>query len=476
MHERMRELAKAKFFIGYWSVISLFAGYVPLNGQSTEDRTSFRKLDNGLAVVLIRKDDAPNITAICGFKAGGVDDPPGFSGAAHLVEHLMKRAMSDALPTGAFYRELSREYSKGSGMDPQKIKDLETKIESFEEQIKGMELIAATTYDFVYYQGTFSSGQLELFCRMGSELLKEKHLEGVVMERETLLAERKSTLDLSTGEQIQVLTFGARPYGRSVAGNPDDIRAITPAAASDFKKKHYIPNNCVLVFVGDLNPEALFPLIESNFGNIPRGEEPSPAITSDPPARYERRLVLERDTKPEVLINFIKPAFPHKDDLAARVLGAVLAHGDGARLNTDLIKTRRIADTVTVSYGGGSPGERFENAFWISAVPSAGHPPEKVETALLEHLERLREEPVNDDELEKAKGEITNELDIETQPALQMAMTALRYQLIHGDWKLGLMTREFCKGVSADDIREFARKYFRLENRTTIVFTKKGLE
>lgn len=424
--------------------------------------------------MLIRRHDAPTITAVCGFKAGGVDDPPGFSGTAHLVEHLMGRRMLDPFQMKKLYGELSSEYSKGGGMDPQKIKDLETKIAALEKQIKEVKVGAITTFDFVYYYGTLSSSQLELFCRMGSELLKEPLPEGVMEERENLLAERKREWDVSAGnfgEQIQALTFGDRPYGRSVAGKPNEILAITPAVALDFKKKHYIPNNCALVFVGDLNPKALFPLIEKYSGNIPRGEEPALTKTSDPPARHERRLVLEVETKPEILINFIKPAFPHKDDLVSRVLGIVLTKGDRSRLNLDLIKTRKIADEVAVGCG---PGERYENAYGFSVVPNGGHPPEEVETALLRHLEKLKTDPVNEDELQKAKDEITNDLDVETQSALQVAMAAMRYQLIHGDWKLGLRTKEFCKGIIPNDIREFARKYFTPENRTTIIFMKKG--
>ena len=472
----MGNLVKARFliFLSYWFVTSQLVGNVPLNGQSIEDRTSFRKLDNGLAVVLIRRDDAPSITATCGFKAGGVDDPPGFSGTAHLVEHLMYRAMQDPFQKGTLYGELSREYSKGGGMDPHIIKDLETKIAALEKQIKGVELRAVTTFDFVYYYGTFSSSQSELFCRMGSELLKGRLPEGVMGERETLLAERKRVFDVSTGnfsEQIQALTFGDRPYGRSMAGQPNEVLAITPAVAMDFVKKHYIPNNCALVFVGDLTPKELFPLIEKYFGNIPRGGAPALAKTSGPSARLERRLVLEVETKPEILINFIKPAFPHRDDLVSRVLGIVLTKGDRSRLNLDLIKTKKIADEVAVSWG---PGERFENAYGFSVVPNAGHPPEEAETALLKQLERLKTNPIDEDELQKAKDEIANDLDIDTQSTLQVAMTALRYQLIHGDWKMGLRTREFCKDVTPNDIREFAHKYFTPENRTTIIFIKKG--
>jgi len=460
--------------MSYQFVAFHLVGNVPLNGQSFEDLTSFRKLDNGLAVVLISRHDVPTITAICGFKAGGVDDPPGFSGTAHLVEHLMYRAMLDPFQMKALYEELSREYSKGGEMDPQKTKDLETKIAVLEEQIKGLELRAVTTFDFVYYYGTFSSSKLELFCRRGLELLEGRLPEGVMEERENLLAERKREWDVSAGnfgEQIQALTFGDRPYGRPVAGRPNEILAITPAVALDFKKKHYVPNNCVLVFVGDLDQKALFPLIEKYFGNIPRGVEPAPAKTSDPPARCERRLVLEVETRSEILVNFIKPAFPHKDDLVSRVLGIVLTKGDRARLHMDLVKTRKIADEVAVYWG---PGERYENAYGLSLVPNAGHPSDEGETALLGYLERLKTYPVDEDELQKAKDEIANDLDVEIQPVLQVALAAMRYQLIHGDWKMGLRTREFCKGVTPNDIREFARKYFIPENRTTIVFMKKG--
>ena len=472
----MGNLAKARFLIivSSWFFTSLLCGNVPLSGQSIEDQTSFKKLDNGLAVLLIRRDDAPKITATYGFKAGGVDDPAGFSGTAHLVEHLMHRAMQDPFQAGTLYEELSREYSKGSGADQKKIRDLETKIASFEKQIKEVELFAVTTFDFVHYYGTFSSSQLELFCRMGSELLKGRLPEGVIQERETLMAERKRVFNVSAenfNEQIQALTFGDLPYGRSIAGKPNEILAITPAVALEFLQKHYVPNNCVLVFVGDLDPNALFPLIEKYFGDIPRGEEPPLIRTSNPPPRHERRLVLEVETKPAILINVIKPAFPHKDDLISRVLGILLTKGDRSRLNLDLIKARRIANEVALGWG---PGERFDNSYGFSAIPSAGRSPEEVERALLKQLERLKTDPIDEDELQNAKDEITNDLDVEKQSALQVALTALRYQLIHGDWRLGLRTREFCKGVTTEDIREFARKYFTPENRSTIIFRKKG--
>ena len=283
-------------------------------------------------------------------------------------------------------------------------------------------------------------------------------------ERETLLSERKLVIDVSTenfSEQIQALTFGNHPYGRSIAGRPDEILAITPAVAMDFMTKHYNSNNCVLVFVGDIDPQVLFPIIERYFGNTPRGEEPPLMKTSDYPAGHEKRLVLEVETKTEILISFNKPAFPHRDDLASRVLGIVLAKGE----------SRKIDGEVAVNCG---PGERFENAYGFSVVPDAGHPPEEVEAALLNQLERFKTNPVSEDELQKAKDGITNDLDVETQSAVQVAITALRYQLIHGDWRLGLRTKEFCKGVTPNDIREFARKYFTPENRTTVIFREKG--
>lgn len=465
-------LVRDSKFIPFWFVIFLVVGIVPLRSQDSDEKIGFRKLDNGLAVVLIHQPEAQSITAICGLKAGTVDDPPGFGGTAHLIEHLMKRAMFDALPTKALAGELSEEYAKGGAMDPQKINDLEKKLSALEEQLEGLELIAASTFDFVYYRGTFSSNQLELFCRMGSELLKENHLEGVMRERETLLAERKREWDGKFGEQIQALTFRSRPYGRPIGGNPDEILAITPAVASEFKKKHYIPNNCVLVFVGDINQKLLFSCIEKYFGEVPRGGVPQQARIFGHSISHKQRLVLEVETKPGIQMNFVKPAFPHKDDLVSRVLGIILTKGAKSRLTLDLIKTRHLADEVAA---GWAPGERYENAFWLYMIPNARHSLEEIETALLGHLEKLKTDPVREDELQDAKDAIVNDLDIHTQTDLQAAMTAMRYQLIHGDFKLGLKTRELCDGVSPDDIREFARKYFTPENRTTIVSRKKGV-
>ena len=450
-----------------------FSGGGHLHSQNFKDQVSFKRFVNGMAALLVRRHDAPTITAICGLKAGGVDDPPGFSGTAHLVEHLMRRLILEPSQAKGLYGELSKEYSKGAGMDPQKVNDLEAKIAALEEQTKEMQLMAAVTFDYVYYFGTFSSSQVELFCRMASGFLKGSLPEGILKEREILLAERRSYWDATgkIGEQIQALTFAGGPYGRPVAGRPQEILAITPAVALKFLKKYYVPNNCLLVFVGDLSSESLFPTIEKHFGNIPRGQEPRASIRPEPPARRERRLVLPAETKPEILMNFIKPPFPHKDDLVSMILGRILTKGDSSRLNSDLIKTRRMAEEVKVSWG---PGERYENTFGLSAVPAPGHAPEELETAILGHLESLKQDLVDEAELRRAKDEIADGHGPGMESAPAIAMVVTHYQLILGDWQLGFKMKELCSVVTPNNIREFARRYFIPENRTTILFTKRG--
>jgi predicted Zn-dependent peptidase len=128
---------------------------------------------------------------------------------------------------------------------------------------------------------------------------------------------------------------------------------------------------------------------------------------------------------------------------------------------------------VSVSTGS-SPGARFPNLFTFNAVPRNPHTVEEVEKAILEHVERVKTEPVSERELQKVKNNIDASYIRSMSSNFGIAMQLIRYQLLFGDWKLFKTYRELVGSVTADDIMTFAKTYLTPENRTVAYLIKKA--
>ena len=83
-----------------------FATAVAAEPQEAERVTEFT-LANGLQVVVIPDHRAPVVTQMIWYKAGAADEPPGSSGIAHFLEHLMFKG-TDKIPTGQFSKIIAR--------------------------------------------------------------------------------------------------------------------------------------------------------------------------------------------------------------------------------------------------------------------------------------------------------------------------------------------------------------------------------
>jgi predicted Zn-dependent peptidase len=473
-----------------------------LVAQNLEGKVKARKLANGLTVILVERHEAPVFSTLYGFKVGSVDELPGITGTAHLFEHMAfkgtsrigtsdfakeKPVMDQADRVG---RELSLELMKGDRADPAKIKKLQAELGALEKEeakyiVKdeidqiynnagGVGLNAGTGTDMTSYMISLPSNRLELFCLVESERIKNTVLREFYTERSVIQEERKQTTEAVPtrllSEMFMGTAFLAHPYQNPVVGWASDINSVTLEEAAAFKKKYYTPNNCVLAIVGDVWPDKAFPVIEKYFGAIPRGEDPPVLRTVEPQQIGERRVTFEFAAEPMLYMGFHKPTFPAKDDAIATITSNILSMGRTSRLYKDLVRDKQIA--VSVSLGSG-PGGRYDNLLTVSGTPRFPHTNEELEKAVWEHLEKLKTEPVAEKELQRVKNNIEANYIRGMASNLGLASTLLRYQLLFGDWQLYLKAKDMLNAVTADDIQQFAKKYFTVENRTVACLVKK---
>ncbi len=467
-----------------------------------EDRVKEYTLENGMKVLMLERHQSPTISFSIRFRAGAADENLGMTGTAHLLEHMLFKG-TQTLGTKNFAEEeklLTRidsivsaretERAKGEKADPEFLKYLEETLKKLQADLKewmvkdeieflysqngAVGFNASTGQDTTNYVVSLPSNRLELWARIESDRLLNPVLREFYSERDVVMEERRRSYDSNPGrkltENFLATAFMASPYGRPVIGWPSDIQGLEKKATEDFFRTFYSPANTVLTLVGDLQPEEAIEVVKKYFARIPRQVLPPPLKTREPQQLGERRVQVVDDASPELILGFHKPKAPHGDDAVCEIIEGILSFGRTSRLYRRLVEEEKIA--ISVSASNGFPGERYDNLFALFATPRHPHTAGEVEKALEEELDRLKAEPVANDELEKVKNQIQTHFLRTLDSNSRLAHWLSYGQVLFGDWRSVLERMKAYDKVSAEDVLRVSRKTFTDRNRTVATLVR----
>jgi predicted Zn-dependent peptidase len=479
------------------------------------DRVVEEKLANGLTVLMVERHQTPVVSINMTFGVGGVNEQVGQTGLAHLYEHMAFKGtrtvgtkdyekerpiLEEWFRVGTELEQRQRELERksqekpASSADRAAIEGLQKRFTELQDQAGqfvaanemallyqrhgGVGLNASTGKDLTRYMINLPSNRLPLWAALEADRMAHPVLREFYKERGVVMEERRLRNDDSpTGLLYETFTsaaFRAHPYGIPTIGWESDILSLTPAATEAFFKTYYGPGNATIAIVGDINPKDVMTLIEQTFGTIPASPPQPPIVTVEPPQRGERRVEVEFDAEPSMIIGYHKPALGHPDDYVFDVIDAVLSDGLTSRLYTKLVRENRIA--ASISSDSNHPGVRSPNLFVINATPLAPRTTAEVESAIYAEIERLKTEPVSAKELEK----VLNNIDADLVRALRsnggLASQLALFQTMAGDWRYTLKSRDKIAAVSPADIQRVATEYFTKSNRTVAMLVKKAGE
>ncbi len=354
---------------------------MPAQGQMFEPETF--TLDNGMDVVVVTNRRAPVVSHWVWYRVGSADSPPGKSGLAHFVEHLMFKG-TDTLAPGEFSRTVARNGGTENAM---------------------------TSHDFTAYFQNIAKDRLELVMSMEADRMANLRLTDaeVYPERDVVIEERRSRVDNDPGsrlsEQLHAALYLNHPYGNPVIGWMHEIESYSRADAEAFHAHWYHPGNAILIVVGDVDGDEVRPLAEATYGQVPAGPVRSRERLAEPPPQVARRLVLEdpRASQPSVSRAYLAPSqrqvgweTAHALDLFSEILGG----GSTSRLYRELVVERGLAANAGAFYRGTS----FDDtAFRLFAVPRQGVELAELEAAMDEVLRRTLDEGVTELEVERAR-------------------------------------------------------------------------
>jgi zinc protease len=392
-------------------------------------------LPNGLRVLLLEDHRSPIVSFQVWYRVGSRNEQRGATGIAHFLEHMMFKGT----PThGA--RQFARLIEENGGRDN-----------------------AFTSKDVTSYFVDIAADKLDLVIeleadRMHNLLLDPKEINS---EREVIIEERRTRTEDDPGgflgEEVSSIAFKAHPYGVPIIGWVEDIKRITPEEIRAFYRTYYAPNNAIVVAVGDFKATEVLEKIRRRFGPIPRGATPPGMLAVEPPQNGERRVVITKEAQlPIVYVGFHVPNQQSNDAPALELLSVVLSGGRASRLYKNLVYQRQLA----LEAGGDYPYFSLDpNLFWFWGTPMPGQTPEAMEKALLEETERLKKEPVSEEELTRAKNQVESSFVFEEDSVHRRAALLARFELIGGH---ALMDRyvERLRSVTAADLARVAKAYF----------------
>jgi predicted Zn-dependent peptidase len=477
-------------------VMALAPVLVGFDFNQLEESVTEHKLDNGLTLLIVERHDAPVVSFVTMVNVGGVDDPKGYTGLAHMFEHMAfkgtktlgSKNITEELKAmsleDSLFMELRAEREKGRQADTARIASLETAFEGAREsaykdvdpnafariveQEGGVGLNAGTSMDYTMYHVSYPSNRVELWMAMESERFLNPVLREIYKERDVIAEERRQRLESSPVErlldQIKSTAYVAHPYHHAIVGHMSDIQNLTREEARAYFKKYYVPSNMVVAIVGDVKTKDVIKMADKYFGRLPAAPKPEPVTTVEPPQNAEKRVTINDPSQPIWAAAWHIPAVTDPDFPAVDALTSYLGQGRTSALYKDLVKEKKLA--VEAGAFAGYPAAKYPSLALAYAVPTNEHTNAECEEQVFAQIDKLKNELLPQEEMDKIKARAKSQLIFGLANNEGLAMQLATYQDYFGDWKELFGDLDRINALTAQDIQRVARRYFNLNNCT----------
>ena len=393
---------------------------------------------------------APVATCCVWYRVGSRNEIPGATGISHWVEHMLFKG-TPQIPKGEMDRLIARNGGSFNGF---------------------------TSQDYTAYFETLPADRIELGLQIESDRMVNSlfDTDEVDSERTVIISEREgheNDPEWWLSEALMASAFQVHPYRHEVIGWKSDLRAITREDLFNHYQTYYMPNNAILVLVGDFETGALMHKVQGYFGDLPVGPRIPPFRAEEPEQQGERRVVVRRPGPAEyVQIGYHTTSCRHGDFAALVLLDAVLSgakgmgFGGGAQTHRSARIYRALVETQLASYAGsGYRAMRDPYLFELDANVQAGHSAAEVEAALIREVERIQQDGVDAAEMTKVVKQARAQMAYSSEGVTQQALRLGMGEVLDSYRRLETLLDEL-EGVSAADVQRVAQTYLIERYRT----------
>jgi predicted Zn-dependent peptidase len=399
-------------------------------------------LDNGLRLLTVTMPYAQSVSIGFFLGVGSRYESDSLAGASHFVEHML---------------------FKGTARRPSPLQIAEA-IEG-----KGGIFNASTGMEATLLWAKVAAGDLPETFDVLSDMLLDPTFDPKELEKERAVISEEikyayDAPDSLAQMRVSELQWPDHPLGRDIAGTQTSVSCLGRQALLSFLADHYRPERTVLALAGRVDHKEAVALGQVNLGAWERG--PGLSFEPAPPPGEETHLHIEyRDIEQTHLgFSFAGLARNDPDRFVLRLLNVILGEGMRSRL------FQEVRERLGLAYSVDSFVSSFQDAGAVSVYAGvAGPRVEQALRAVVDQLDRLRQEPVCEDELQKARDFVRGRLALSMEDSFTMAawfarQTLLGPEVLEPDEALARLD-----AVTRDDIQRLAQTLFRLERLNLVV-------
>jgi zinc protease len=433
------------------SVVALVA-LAPLQAAVPPPKLQYQitTLPNGLRVILSEDHSTPIVHVSVWYHVGSKNEREGRTGFAHLFEHMMFKGSKNVEPEGHI--------SLVSGV--------------------GGRSNAYTTEDVTVFWQTLPSQHLPMVLWLEADRMATLRVEEEAFrrEREVVKEERRLRIENQPygrlSEIIYDTAFGTHPYKHPTIGSMADLEAASIADVRDFHSTYYVPENATVTIVGDFDSAEALQLVTQYLGRVPKATRPVPReIPREPEMTEERRAVVQEAWPlPAVVVAYHIPYDGHPDSYPLHITSKILSDGQSARLIRELVYTRRLCLSA---FGVGNLIED-PNLFYAVCIVQPGQSPEAAEAALIGEFEKLKDEGVTAQEVQRAQNQFARDYILSRESNQDKAMHLAHAAVIHSDITTADGEFDIFVSTTAADVQRVAQSYFNESNRVVLHVQPQG--
>ena len=395
-------------------------------------------LDNGLRVYVVEDHSTPAFNISLLYDVGSIDEEEGKTGLAHFFEHMM---FMGSEKMGRF------------------------QIGTYTEQAGG-NLNAGTSYDYTLYYHNIPSNYLEYVLWAESDRMTGLDLrkEPFETQRAAVISEKDRAENAPFAKAIQWEFFPdlmpESPYVHSVIGTQEDLENMKMEDAQAFFDRHYTPNNCVVVLVGDVDFKRVQERVTHYFGGIKKGPDKTPTpnvkkAEDRPRKKVEKKVTDDKAQQTAYVVGWRTVDDNHPDRPALDLLATILMGGSSARVPKVMTDEKKL----TVGAFGAHLVFKHDGGMFAQMIPTSTASKEELQKVLLDEVTKIQKKGISKKELEKAiNSQVMS--TVSTLATNQGRATAIAQgAAFYNDPKRVITDLDRYRKVTVKDIKRVANQY-----------------
>jgi zinc protease len=414
----------------------------PVKVTTVEGITEYR-LANGLRVLMFPDQSKQTITVNITYLVGSKHENYGETGMAHLLEHLVFKGTPKHpnIP-----QELTEHGARPNGT-------------TWLDRTNYFETFAATEENLKWALDLESD-------RMVNSYIAKKDLDSEMTVVRNEFESGENSPFRVLWQRVMATAFEWHNYGKSTIGARADIENVPIERLQAFYRKHYQPDNAVLMIAGKIDEAKTLEMVNEKFGPLAKPERLlQTTYTKDPTQDGERTVTVKRVGDVQLaMVGYHIPPGTHPDFAAIEVMNQILSTEPGGRLYKALVDTKKASSVGSFNFQLQDPG-----IFLAFAEVLKEKSLDDAKSTMLKVFDEFNQNLPTKEELERAKTELLKNIDLSFNSSERIGLELSEY-IGMGDWRMLFITRDKIKAVSLLDIKRVAGKYFKADNRTVGTF------